>query len=314
MSANKPSLVVGRVDTPAAITVSTGLLPKSIVFPDTGGGQLIDAAGNVLPLVGATGSLIPAADNADDLGQITTPLRWKSGFFGTSVMTPMLTVYVAGVEANVLQLANGGTAVNYWKFTNSATGVAPILNVVGTDADIPLTIAAKGTGDVTITGSALRAPDTDIGSNLRVFDSGADTRFAALTDIGGFTFVPRTTGSIRFRNALNGITVLGVQSVNASAFFGIVAENVQDTAGNAQTINAVSGSFRILTAGAATTFVITNNRVLNAGSVVICTFKRIDATATTISALASNGQFTVTINAAATADTDVSFLVINEST
>lgn len=123
----------------------------SLSFPAAGGVQAVDALGAVLPLSSATGSLVPAEDNADDLGQITTPLRWKSGFFGTSVMTPTLTVYVAGVEALVLKLSNSGTAVNYFNATNAATGVAPVLSVTGTDADINLGLAAKGTGVIVLT-------------------------------------------------------------------------------------------------------------------------------------------------------------------
>lgn len=123
----------------------------SLSFPAAGGVQAVDALGAVLPLSSATGSLVPAADNGDDLGQITTPLRWKSGFFGTSVMTPTLTVYVAGVEALVLKLSNSGTAVNYFNATNAATGVAPVLSVTGTDADINLGLAAKGTGVIVLT-------------------------------------------------------------------------------------------------------------------------------------------------------------------
>lgn len=123
----------------------------SLSFPAAGGVQAVDALGAVLPLSSATGSLIPSQDNQDDLGQITTPLRWKSGFFGTSVMTPLLTTYVAGVEAAVLKLSNSGTAVNYFNATNAETGAAPVLSVTGTDADINLGLAAKGTGVIVLT-------------------------------------------------------------------------------------------------------------------------------------------------------------------
>jgi hypothetical protein len=91
MSTNNPSLVVGRVDTPAPIVASTGLLIKSIVFADAGGGQLIDATGAVLPIGGASGMVNPpVADNVTDIG--TAPLRFRTLFLGTSLVTPTIGV------------------------------------------------------------------------------------------------------------------------------------------------------------------------------------------------------------------------------
>jgi hypothetical protein len=183
--------------------------------------------------------------------------------------------YFSGnVLTTSLQASAGGVAQT----------VARLFGVATTFNALSFTSAATGGSP------SISAIGDDANVSLRVFGQG--------------------TGGVNFRNAANTITVFGVQNVSA-ALFGVAAENVQSTAGNGQTINAVSGSFRILAAGAQTTFVIANNRVLSADSVVICTFKRIDATATTISALAAANQITVTINAAATADTDVSFVVIN---
>ena len=406
----------------------------SLSFPAAGGVQAVDALGAVLPLSSATGSLIPAADGADDLGDVLTPLRWANGYFSGTVMAATLSAYVAGVPniaAPVAKLSNSGAAVNYLNLTNAATGVAPVLSVVGANTDINLGLAAKGAGSIasvspvditppvvaagglvtphaaltvnpagdtgmlasteapsvffnliatrefdtgalglqrevlikaptyafvapsTITDAAtfgIEGPPT-AGANCTITNpysffvtagaswfGGAVLLGGALSAGGAFTMgandinnigiatVQRITGAvdnlllqpvgaggINLRNAGNTITVFGVQAVSAASS-GVAAENVQNTTGNAQTIDAVSGSFRILTAGAATTFVISNNRVLSADSVVVCTFKRIDATATVISALAAAGQFTVTINAAASADTDVSFMVINAAT
>lgn len=56
---------------------------------------------------------------------------------------------------NVVRFSNdgSGSAVNYVEFTNAATGVAPEIQVAGSDTNIGLDIYAKGTGIVRINGS-----------------------------------------------------------------------------------------------------------------------------------------------------------------
>ena len=107
MSTNNPSLVVQRLDRATDLAVSTGLPVKCLVFPATGGLQAIDAAGTILPLVGPSGSLIPSADNVDDLG--TAALRWRKLFIGTSIDAPLIN---AGGSGNVnLGLSGTGNGV-----------------------------------------------------------------------------------------------------------------------------------------------------------------------------------------------------------
>lgn len=73
----------------------------------------------------------------------------------------------------------------------------------------------------------------------------------------------------------------------------------------AQTINKGSGSVNF--AGAATTLVVTNSLV-TASSLVFATN---DGTATIKNVVAGVGSFTITLTAAASAETKVNFLVIN---
>ena len=135
-----------------ALTVSTGRPICSLSFPAAGGIQGIDALGAVLPLVGATGSLIPAADNVDDLG--TLALRWRVGFFGTTVSTPAIGVPVAGVVQAVATISSVASAVNGLDIASAATGNAPSISAVGSDTDINLTVAAKGAGILTVANAA----------------------------------------------------------------------------------------------------------------------------------------------------------------
>lgn len=76
----------------------------------------------------------------------------------------------------------------------------------------------------------------------------------------------------------------------------------------ARTISKMSGSVNF--AAAATTLVVTNTLVTTS-SIVILTVHGTDATATSARVTTASGSFTITLNAAATAETRVSFLVIN---
>ena len=76
----------------------------------------------------------------------------------------------------------------------------------------------------------------------------------------------------------------------------------------AQTINKNAGTVNF--AAAATSLVVTNSRV-TANSIVIATVATNDATMKSVIAVAGAGSFTLTANAAATAETRVNWLVIN---
>jgi hypothetical protein len=76
----------------------------------------------------------------------------------------------------------------------------------------------------------------------------------------------------------------------------------------AQTINKNAGTVNF--AAAATSLVVTNSRV-TANSIIIATVATSDATMKTVIAVAGAGSFTLTANAAATAETRVNWLVIN---
>lgn len=76
----------------------------------------------------------------------------------------------------------------------------------------------------------------------------------------------------------------------------------------AQTINKTSGSVNFA-AGAAS--VVVTNSLVTASSVVIATVATNDATLKSVAAVAASGSFTLTGNAAATAETRVNFIITN---
>lgn len=147
-------------------------------------------------------------------------------------------------------------------------------------------------------------------------------------DIG--TFSP-TSGTATFTNlsieqvinqtgGANGIT-RGIHinpTLTAAADFraldiaaGKIFYAATNTAGGttgAQTINKISGTVNF--AAAATTLVVTNNLVTTA-SIIFCVVRTNDATATIKNVVPAAGSFTITLGAAATAETSVGFMVIN---
>ncbi len=152
MSTNNPSLVVQRLDRATDIASSSGLPYKCLVFPVTGGVQAIDAAGTVLPLVGATGSLIPSADNVDDLG--TLALRWHDGFFGGTVYAPSITAAASG-SSDLLLHSTGTGALK----TSSPIVITQALTASG--APVALTLTGSPNTGITAATEAI-----DINFNL----------------------------------------------------------------------------------------------------------------------------------------------------
>lgn len=76
----------------------------------------------------------------------------------------------------------------------------------------------------------------------------------------------------------------------------------------AQTINKPAGTVNF--AAAAASLVVTNNTV-NTGSIILATVGTVDTTLKSVVAVAAAGSFTLTGNAAATAETRVNWLVVN---
>lgn len=76
----------------------------------------------------------------------------------------------------------------------------------------------------------------------------------------------------------------------------------------AVTMNKPAG--RVIVAAAATSIVVTNSLV-TANSIILVTIAQNDSTAVIKNVVAAAGSFTITLNAAATANTAVNFLVVS---
>jgi hypothetical protein len=104
---------------------------------------------------------------------------------------------------------------------------------------------------------------------------------------------------------LAGASRLRVESSGKTTFF---ATNTAAGTTGAQTINRPSGTVNF--AAGATSLVVTNNLCTTA-SLVFATIRTNDATAVIKNVVPAAGSFTITLNAAATAETSVGFFIIN---
>lgn len=117
-------------------------------------------------------------------------------------------------------------------------------------------------------------------------------------------------GSGAIGKGSNTATLGNTSQVGAYIYGDINLDKTITAAGTtgAQTINKTVGSVNF--AAAATSLVVTNNRV-TASSIIVATVATADATMKSVVAVAAAGSFTLTANAAATAETRVNFIVIN---
>ncbi len=175
-------------------------------FPASGGIQGVDATGAVFSLVTSTGSIIPAADNADDLG--SAALEWRNGYFGSKVFTPtvqaggpapftnaslsLLGVGTGGV--NVLNSAGSATVFGAQNVSSTFFGLA-VENAAASTAGGSVTInavsgrfrlAIGGAGPFTITNNRLKDANSIVILALRQIDA-TTTRVVAEAGVGAFT-------------------------------------------------------------------------------------------------------------------------------
>ena len=147
----------------------------------------------------------------------------------------------------------------------------------------------------------------------------ADTKISALTAITGANLATgdlfpvvdvsvTTTKSVtraEMFQATPSVDVLGTLTADGLALDKTVTAA---TTVGAQTINKPAGTVNF--AAAATSLVVTNSTVTTA-SIILATVGTVDATMKTVVAVAAAGSFTLTANAAATAETRVNWLVVN---
>lgn len=125
----------------------------------------------------------------------------------------------------------------------------------------------------------------------------------------GDTFI-RETSANQLDFYAGGVNALRLTSTYASFTGDILVEKTITPGGTtgAQTINKNAGSVNF--AAAATSLVVTDSRVTSS-SVIVATVATNDSTMKSVNAVAATGSFTLTANAAATAETRVNFIILN---
>jgi len=144
--------------------------------------------------------------------------------------------------------------------------------------------------------------------------SGTNISGGSITIAGGRGTGTGLGGSITLQVAAAGVSGSSLNtlvSIITIASTGLISYPTTVTAGGttgAQTINKISGTVNF--AAAATSLLVTNSLV-STTSLVFVVVRTNDATATIKHVVPAAGSFTITLNAAATAETSVGFYVIN---
>jgi hypothetical protein len=221
----------------------------------------------------------------------------------TNIVATTVQTALTELDAEKLALAGGTMSGNIDMGTNNISNTGSITattfvgNVTGNILDsnsnglITGSTTASAVNEITIANAAT-------GSGPTISATGDDTNIDLNLTAKG-TGVVNTSGDLTVGGT---VTTSGIADSNSGS-------NINTTGGD-QTINSMSGRFRILT-GFDTDVIITNSLVTNS-SIIICTITSGNSSGTFIqSAIPSSGFFTVTIDAGVGYDLDINFLIIN---
>jgi len=152
----------------------------------------IITAGTEKVRITQAGHVLPGADNAYDLGENTTPLRWRSGYFGTSVVVGTSVSLVAGTPDRLEYSGDG--IVRTSGYLAVETGGAERLRVTATGdvvvqnqaAGTPTTVlrVLGGNGGAGATQVVLQAGTGQSGVNLLEWRDGTGQLIGVIDDAG----------------------------------------------------------------------------------------------------------------------------------
>lgn len=143
-------------------------------------------------------------------------------------------------------------------------------------------------------GTLTNATGLPISTGVSGLGTGVATALAAATNAAGGVLTGNSTVQVNVLTLLSDFRP--TKTVTAAGTTG------------AQTINKTTGTVNF--AAGATTLVVTNS-FASTSSVILVTVYGTDATATSARVTKASGSFTITLNAAATAETAVGFMVTN---
>ena len=237
-------------------------------------------------------------------------VEYKAGLVSTaSAFSLVVSNTVAGQNSGS-PISNGG---NYGAYI-TCTGTGSVVYNTGVRSEV----SGAGTGNTGVVGLAILATGSPA-SNVGIAGyalNGVTASVAVLAALKNVVLTPTVSTALLADNGAVAASAMAIFAENGTTRFTIdVGGNYKYdrtiTAGGttgAQTINKAVGTVNF--AAAATTLVVTNNLVTTS-SIIFCTVRTADATATIKSVVPAAGSFTITLGAAATAETSVGFLVTN---
>lgn len=143
---------------------------------------------------------------------------------------------------------------------------------------------------------------------LRIASATTVSGTGATTNSYGLTVLAQTGATNNFVMQLNTSAGANLFSVKDNGSWALDRTITAGGTTGAQTINKIAGTVNL--AAAATSLVVTNSLVTTS-SIVHCVVRTNDTTAILKNVVCASGSFTILLNAAATAETSVGFIVLN---
>lgn len=325
LGAITPSTINGNTFTAGTGTIT---LAASKTFTSNDNITLAsDGTGTRSLNIAAGGTLGTAAFTA--AGAYEVPLTFSTGLIRTTNtiivdQTSAFTPTWPGLHTHAIDSANTNTVVTLGDIQASSSGtVAANFGLRKRYGLETTTTANQDAAAVDVTWTTATHASRTSQLDIKLVNSAAALASAlqvgpASAIFGGSINVTQilnksaTATSILFGSSAHTISMRtnGTARMTFGTAGGLTLETTNTAAGTtgAQTIDKMSGAVNF--AASATTLVVTNSLV-TAASMVFCTIQTNDATATIKNCTPASGSFTITLTAAATAETRVAFWVIN---
>ena len=178
--------------------------------------------------------LVTGTDNTYDIGA-SGATRPRSGYFGTSVYTPLVGTnaasYLSFTTTGGIQLvvAHTASAVNYWNFTGASTGNDVLVQANGSDSNIGIQYYTKGT-------SGHRFFTNLLSEQFRIAHTASADRYIQITGSnGGNPTITTSAGNLAITPA-----VVLASSLTVATGFGCNGTAAQTAVASGGALNAYS--------------------------------------------------------------------------
>ena len=170
--ANRPLLSSGTIGTEAVYAAlplnNTNSVTGTLLLGNGGTNSTTFTADTIIAANPGATALISTGILTGDVGT----LNGTQIFTNKSLVNPRIYTQIRDANGNIsIEVPGASSAVNYVKIQNSITTAAPAISAEGTDTNIDLNLAAKGTGKVSLSG--IKYPNADGTSGQVLITNGA---------------------------------------------------------------------------------------------------------------------------------------------